>query len=230
MKQKQIQGKRKIHVAGKDFITLPNILCYVRILLVPLFMYLYLVGDLGAVGIERNYTMMWLGVSVIAVASVTDYADGQIARRCNMITDLGKFLDPLADKLMQLAIVIVVGIMFQGETGLPYIWILLAIFVLKEFTQFVAIIALFKHGKYMNGAKWFGKVATFGFDVVMICLLMMPLFDFTNINVWIIMVVCSGSLLIFSWVMYIIEVVKMWNSPGGEIPDSLYKEKGDKND
>lgn len=220
--------KRKLHVDKKDFFNIPNTLCYLRIILVPLFMYFYLTGYFADEG--HNVIRLWVAIGLIVLASLTDYIDGQIARRCNLITDLGKFLDPLADKFMQLAVVIVVAIQFQSLTGEPYIWILLFLFVMKELSQFIAIIALFKHGKYMNGSKWFGKIATFGFDVVMISLLLFPLFNYYNITVNIVMVVCSGLLLMFSWVMYLIEVIKMWSSPGGDIPSSLYKKEEEKND
>jgi cardiolipin synthase len=220
--------KRKLHVDKKDFFNIPNILCYARIILVPLFMYFYLSGFFYEGG--QNLIRLWIAIGLIVLASLTDYVDGQIARRCNMMTDLGKFLDPLADKFMQLAVVIVVAIQFQAMTSEPYIWILLALFLLKEFSQFIAIIALFKHGKYMNGSKWFGKISTFGFDVVMTCLLLFPLFNFYNITISTIMVVCSGVLLLFSWVMYLIEVIKMWSSPGGDIPTSLYKKEEGKDE
>jgi len=220
--------KIKLNISKKDFFNIPNILCYIRIILVPLFVYFYLSGYFYEGG--HNLVRLWIAIGFIVLASITDYIDGQVARKFNLITDLGKFLDPLADKFMQFAVVIVVAIQFQDWTDEPYIWILLALFVLKELSQFIAIIALFKHGKYMNGSKWFGKLATFGFDIVTISLLLFPLFDFYNKTISIIMVVCSGALLLFSWIMYLIKVVKMWNSPGGDIPASLYrkKEEGEK--
>ena len=73
----------------EDLFKIPNILCYIRILLVPFFVYLYL---------SEYY---WQSAIVLIVASLTDIADGYIARHFNMITDLGKFIDPVADNLMQ---------------------------------------------------------------------------------------------------------------------------------
>ena len=69
----------------------------VRVLLIPVYMaFMYLSG-----GVTNLW--MWLGLAVFIIASITDYVDGQIARKCNQVTDFGKFLDPLADKLLTLA-------------------------------------------------------------------------------------------------------------------------------
>ena len=68
-----------------------------RVLLIPIFMvFMYLSG-----GDSNGW--MWVSLAVFIIASLTDYIDGQIARKCNQITDFGKFMDPLADKLLTLA-------------------------------------------------------------------------------------------------------------------------------
>ena len=69
----------------------------VRVALIPLYMvFMYLSGGCSNL-------WMWLGLAVFIIASITDYIDGQIARKCNQVSDLGKFLDPLADKLLTIA-------------------------------------------------------------------------------------------------------------------------------
>ena len=69
----------------------------VRVALIPLYMvFMYLSGGCSNL-------WMWLGLAVFIIASITDYIDGQIARKCNQVSDLGKFLDPLADKLLVIA-------------------------------------------------------------------------------------------------------------------------------
>ena len=82
----------------KDLFKLPNILCYIRIALVPLFLYLYFTAME-----PKDY---YIATLVVLLSGITDFLDGQIARRCNMITDLGKIIDPVADKLMQFAMLI----------------------------------------------------------------------------------------------------------------------------
>ena len=77
---------------------LPNKLTVLRILLVPVFMVFAAMGGYGTAAC-RPGMMLAAGV-VFAAASITDYLDGQIARRCSMVTDFGKFADPLADKML----------------------------------------------------------------------------------------------------------------------------------
>ena len=82
--------KFKFEIA--DLFKLPNVLCYIRILLVPLFLYVYFMA-----GEPKDY---YMATGIVLLSGMTDFLDGQIARRCNMITDLGRIIDPVADKLM----------------------------------------------------------------------------------------------------------------------------------
>ena len=71
--------------------TLASKITLVRVTFIPLYMvFMYLSG--GYAGL-----WMWLSLAVFIIASLTDYVDGQIARKCNQVSDFGKFLDPLAD-------------------------------------------------------------------------------------------------------------------------------------
>ena len=82
----------KIRLTKKDIWTIPNILSYFRILLIPVIILCYLY-------VENP----WAAVGVIVVSGLTDAADGYIARRFNMISEFGKFIDPVADKLTQVS-------------------------------------------------------------------------------------------------------------------------------
>ena len=87
----------------KDWKTIPNLLCVIRILLVPLFVILYVKG----------YPIM--AVSIVVVSGLTDCFDGKIARKFNQVSDLGKLLDPIADKLTQIAVAMVLFCWFYDR-------------------------------------------------------------------------------------------------------------------
>ena len=78
--------------------------------MVPLFLHVYFTAET-----PHDY---YLATLIVLASGITDFLDGQIARRCNMITDLGKVIDPVADKLMQLAML--VALMFR----VPYMYLL----------------------------------------------------------------------------------------------------------
>jgi len=222
-----MEQKKKIHISPDELWTIPNILTYFRFLLIPVFITLYLYGFYVCEDRSLSQKLFeWFGVGTVILASLTDFVDGKIARKYNLITELGKTIDPLADKMMQLSIAIVVGITYYHYTSNFLMWILLSIFVVKELTQFTMIYITYRHGQYMNGAKWYGKISTFVFDVLMIACLCMPLFfDVTAnekyYNGWIsAFVILVSVVLVFAWVMYIIECIKLWKSGINNIPDS----------
>ena len=83
---------------NKKMMNIPNAISVLRIILVPVFAAIYL-------GAKTNADYLFAG-AVLAFSGITDMLDGKIARRFNMITDLGKVLDPLADKLMSISALI----------------------------------------------------------------------------------------------------------------------------
>ncbi len=118
-----------------------------RILVVPVFAALYLNGHVAA------------AVGVLVFSGLTDMLDGLIARRFNQITDLGKMLDPFADKLTQGVVALCIAIRF------PSIRPLLLLFILKELLMLSCALVLLKKHKRPCAAKWYGKVATVMFYV-----------------------------------------------------------------
>lgn len=162
-------------MSKKEIFSIPNILCYIRFLLVFAFSYLYW---------QKEYT--W-GAIMIVLGGITDCLDGQIARRCNMITELGKIIDPLADKAMQLAIVIALC------TRYPQMLILFILFIIKEGFQGICCLIGLKKGKRLNGAKWYGKVATAVFYVVTVILI-----AFCDLPLWIINTCMIITLIVFA--------------------------------
>ena len=130
----------------KEILTIPNLLSVFRIALIPVYLHIYLNADS-----PDDYTT---AAVILAVSCLTDMVDGKIARKFNMITNLGKLLDPVADKLTQLAMIICLSARSKA------IRLLLVMFLIKEFFQFFAMIASLRQGKALDGALMSGKIST----------------------------------------------------------------------
>ncbi len=144
----------KISFKAKDIFSIPNILSYFRILLIPVIIWAYLKKESGLI----------TAIAVI-LSGASDVLDGKIARRFNMITDIGKVLDPVADKLTQIAMMFC--LLEKYELMLPAFIIL----VIKEI--FMAVTALIEANasQQINGALWYGKVCTVILYATMLILL-----------------------------------------------------------
>ena len=142
----------------KDIFTIPNIMSYVRILLIPVFCVLYL---------KEFY--LWAAI-VVAVSSLTDLFDGMVARKFNQVTELGKALDPIADKLSHAALAICIAVRY------PLMWALIGLMAVKEGYMGIMGLYFLKRGKMLNGAKWYGKVCTASLFIGLLALLIVPVF------------------------------------------------------
>lgn len=134
------------HFNKKEIFSIPNLMGYFRILLIPAFCYLYLTAEN-----EHEY---FLAALVVLISSLTDLFDGKIARRFHMVTELGKALDPIADKLTHAALAICLA------TRYPLMWVLIALLAVKEGYMGIMGLIFLRKGKMLNGAMWFGKVCT----------------------------------------------------------------------
>ena len=135
--------------------TIPNALSILRLLLIPVFAVLYLTsGDHP----ERLY---W-SVGALLLSGLSDALDGYIARRFNQISESGKLLDPLADKLTQVTVLVCVTV------RCPALIPLLIICAVKELLQLIGGAILLRGGDGgIEGSHWYGKLATFVFYGVM---------------------------------------------------------------
>ena len=127
--------------------TLASKITLVRVAFIPLFMF-FMYESGGRAGL-----FMWLSLGVFIVASLTDYVDGQIARRCNQVSDFGKFLDPLADKLLTIS-----AMTMFCEWGVMPAWALMLVLTREFAVTGLRLIAVGK-GKVI-AAGWSGKVKT----------------------------------------------------------------------
>ena len=148
----------------KNWNTVPNWLSFARIIMVPIFAYLFL-ND----GIKNN--VIW-AVFVLALSGLSDFLDGKIARRFNQISDLGKVLDPVADKLTQITIAVLLYIKFSSSSESlikTFSWIFL-VFIIKEFVMVLFGGIMIAIALRPSAAEIYGKAATFVFYFVMIAL------------------------------------------------------------
>lgn len=127
--------------------TLASKITLIRVAFIPVYMlFMYLSG--GAAGL-----WMWLALAVFIIASLTDYVDGQIARKLNQVSDFGKFLDPLADKLLTIAAMVI----FCEWARMPA-WALMIVLTREFAVTGLRLVAVGK-GKVI-AAGWSGKVKT----------------------------------------------------------------------
>lgn len=135
---------------------LPNKLTTFRVVLIPFFVFFLLTDFLGSWG-------KWIALAIFIVASLTDFLDGYLARKYNLVTNFGKFMDPLADKLLVCSAMICLI-----EKGAIPSWIV-TIIIAREF-----IISGFRLIASDNGvviaASYWGKFKTV-FQMIMICLM-----------------------------------------------------------
>ncbi len=190
-------GKRdyKEEIKQEAF-TLPNLFSYFRLMLIPVFVLLYV-----------NDYYLYALITLI-VSWLSDVADGFIARRLNMVTDLGKVLDPLADKLTQAAMIVCVSTTYHA------MWILVGFLAVKELAMITMGYYVLKLTNELNSARWYGKLCTGALYVVMMLHVITP--NIPEAVSYGFMIACA-VLMMFSLVMYMLMYMKKINA--AETPD-----------
>lgn len=145
----------------KGCLTIPNLLSFLRIVMVPIFAVLFMKGE-----------FLW-AVLVLALSGLSDFFDGKIARRFNQISALGKILDPCADKLTQITLAVLLFLTFHNAlnpTLKAFSWVFL-VFIAKEAVMVIGSVIMLSMGLRPGAAEIYGKVATFAFYTVMILII-----------------------------------------------------------
>ena len=185
--------------------TIPNLISFIRILLVPLFAYLFMQGDFVP------------AVIVLALSGLSDCVDGKIARKFNQISALGKMLDPLADKLTQITLAVLLFLTFnKAEDSMlnAFSWVFL-VFIVKEFIMVLGSVIMLNIGLRPGAAEIYGKVATLAFYVVMVFIIgfgpevgaFRNLFTIPN-TLMMILVIISAILTMVAFFSYIPDVIR----------------------
>lgn len=193
----------------EDFFSLPNILTYIRILLVPLFCVVYC----NATTVQDH---VW-SVVIILISAATDILDGYIARNWNMITDWGKIIDPIADKAMQGAMMLCIVIKYH------WVIILIVLYAIKEFTSLALSGYLFKKGKHIDGAKWYGKVCTVILYITLLAYIVVP--NIPPVFNGILIGVCSAFIII-AFGLYMNDYITLYAELKKEQKEGTYEEPG----
>lgn len=167
-----------------EILTIPNLLSVVRLLLIPLIVWLYVAKE-----------QPFAAVAVIVLSGLTDILDGYIARHWDMVSDFGKILDPIADKLTQFALILCLTERY------PTIGYLLALFVLKEIVMAVSGFLVIRKKDSVNSSQWFGKITTALLYATAVLLFLFPGIPQTWANG--LFVLCGGMILL-SMVKYLL--------------------------
>ena len=161
----------------------------VRVILIPVvvaLMYLDFAGH------------MYWALLVFAVASVSDFVDGYIARHCNQVTNFGKFLDPLADKLLVISVMLV-----YVDTGLFPAWAAMIVIALELGVTGLRLVSV--DGGKVIAAAWSGKIKTAS-TMVCFILLMLPVPDWTVTACWIVVLATT----VYSGIEYFVKNVSVF--------------------
>lgn len=171
----------------KDIFTIPNLLSLFRLVLIPVYVAIYLRAKEAA-----DY---YLAAGILAVSCLTDLIDGKIARHFNMITSLGKFLDPLADKATQFTLILCLAL--KADNTL--LWCLIGLFVLKESFQLIAGGIRLRKGIMLKGALLSGKICTTVLFVSLIIMVMLPELPKRTVDI---IAIIDGVFMLIAFVHY----------------------------
>ena len=174
-----------------QILTIPNMLSFFRLALIPLIVWIYVFRD------SPEWT-----VAILTLSGATDIVDGFIARRFNMTSDFGKAIDPLADKLTQIAV------LFCLLTRFPLILIPIVIMLIKEIGSFILRFIVYKKTEKVESADWHGKTTTVLIYLTMLIHILWPFLKLPY-EVSTISILVTTVMMIFSCILYSISGAKI---------------------
>lgn len=179
------QERLTVILSRDQICTIPNMLSMFRLVLAILF---------WGIGVRSNFAhKQTVLLGILLLSALTDFLDGQIARKYNMVSEFGKLLDPAADKVTQ-------GVLLLYLVNkYPLIQLTLILFAVKEFSMLLASVKVLRETKKNEGAKWYGKVSTAVFYGVMVILVLFPNIPLQKANF---LIGCSSFCMAGAFVMY----------------------------
>lgn len=171
----------------KEIFTIPNLLSLFRLVLIPVYVVIYLNAT------QTEHYMIAAGI--LAVSCLTDLIDGKIARHFDMISTVGKILDPIADKATQFTLTLCLSLRY------PVLRPVLVLFVVKECFQLTAGLVNLRRKKMLPGALLAGKICTTVLFISLILLVLMPSLPQSVVTA---IAIIDAAFLAFSFVNYIL--------------------------
>lgn len=171
----------------KEIFTIPNLLSLFRLLLIPVYVTIYL-------NAQSNLDY-FLAAGILAVSCLTDMIDGKIARHFNMISTVGKVLDPVADKLTQFTLILCLAVRHN------ILWYLVGLFFVKESFQLIIGGINLKKGRMLKTSLISGKISTTVLFISLVLLVLLPALPENVIN-WI--TITDGIFLLIAFLDYAI--------------------------
>lgn len=174
-----------IDLVSDSVFTIPNIISFIRILLIVPFIIFFLMGK------------YLIAFSFIVLSGISDCLDGFLARKLNQISNLGKLLDPVADKLTVVAVVICLGVL------IPKIMPIAVILACKDILMLIGGFYLLKNGIIPPPAKWYGKIATIVFYVSVVTIVFFRGFlEYEMVLLTIILLSITFAVMMFALIKY----------------------------
>lgn len=193
---KNMSNETKNEVISKDLMTIPNALSFIRIILITPFVAFFV----AAKYITNNYIP---AIIILAISGISDLLDGMIARKFHQESELGKVLDPLADKLTLIAVGVCL-IFIQ-----PYVLPLMIIMVLKDALMIIGGTIIINKGVIPPKSSWYGKASTFMFYISVGMVVLMEIFKYKNETLSLTVLGVTAGMMIFSLVNYAIIFFKI---------------------
>ena len=170
------------YLTHEQIFTIPNFMSLFRLILVPFIIWIYWKDEYD------------VAAALVLVSALTDILDGLIARKFNMVSDLGKVLDPLSDKVTQAALLVCLASRYS------FVWFVFVLLAVKELTTFTLGTIAVKRRDKVHSAKWYGKLCTV---VMETCMFLLILFPGIPANATVIMLLLCSAVMLFSFAMYI---------------------------
>ena len=140
-------------------LNVPNALSLLRVILVPVFMAaVLLTSDMQAQTYAQKFIKCAIPALVFGLTAFTDLLDGKIARKYNLVTDFGKFIDPLADKFMVFGALISILVAYPEISGI-FVWVAMLVMLRELAITSLRLVIAGNSGKVL-AASWWGKVKT----------------------------------------------------------------------